>query len=152
QTIDIVRAGASYRFGNTPADALASMRSAGKAAQLPASWTGFYAGAHGGYGWKSNDFAVDFGRGVLIGGIRSSGWLVGGHAGYNWQTGKVVAGLELDGGATGIRGSSAPVTNGNSTGVWSDDVRYLGTLRGRLGWTATETVLLYSTGGLAWER
>jgi hypothetical protein len=34
----------------------------------------------------------------------------------------------------------------------SDDVKYLGTLRGRLGWTPTSGWLIYGTGGLAWER
>ena len=151
QTIDVIRAGASYRFGNTASDAMASAALPARNAALPASWTGFYAGIHGGYGWKSNDFATSF-SGALIGGIHSRGWLAGGHAGHNWQVGKVVAGFELDGTATGIAGSSATVTGGTSTGVYSDDVKYLGTLRGRLGWTATETVMLYGTGGLAWER
>ena len=34
----------------------------------------------------------------------------------------------------------------------SDRVKYLGTARARLGWLPSETVLLYATGGLAWER
>jgi opacity protein-like surface antigen len=34
----------------------------------------------------------------------------------------------------------------------SHDVKYLGTLRGRLGWTPTSGWLIYGTGGLAWER
>lgn len=151
QTIDVVRAGASYRFGNTPSDAMASAAPNAKNGALPASWVGFYTGLHGGYGWKTNDFATAY-SGALIGGIHSRGWLVGGHVGHNWQIGKVVAGFELDGSATEISGSSAAVTGGTSTGVFSDNVKYLGTLRARLGWAATETVLLYGTGGLAWER
>jgi len=34
----------------------------------------------------------------------------------------------------------------------SDNVKYLGTVRARLGWTPMQNVLLYGTGGLAWER
>jgi opacity protein-like surface antigen len=34
----------------------------------------------------------------------------------------------------------------------SDNVKYLGTVRGRLGWTPAGNWLLYGTGGLAWER
>jgi len=118
------------------------------------TWAGFYLGAHGGYGWKDNDFSTNFNdtASSLIGGIKSRGWLGGGQAGYNWQYARVVAGLEIDGSATGIQGSSLPVTSGNLTRTLSDNVKYLGTARGRLGWTPAGNWLLYGTGGLAWER
>ncbi len=155
QTIDVVRAGVSYKFGPEVAAAVQPAMYT-KAPRVPPpllqSWAGFYLGAHGGYGWKDNDFSVNpFGT-ALIGGIKSTGWLGGGQAGYNWQYGRAVAGLEIDGSATGIRGSSLPVTAEGTTGTLSDNVKYLGTARGRLGWTPAGDWLLYGTGGLAWER
>ena len=153
QTIEVVRAGVSYKFGPASLEANAAPALYTKAPRtMPTGWTGFYVGTHGGYGWKNNDFALNFSNGVLIGGINSRGWVAGGQGGYNWQFGGAVAGFELDGSATSIKGSTAPTTAGARTDTWSDDVKYLGTLRARLGWTPTEAILLYGTGGLAWER
>lgn len=155
QTIDVVRAGVSYKFGPEVAVAVQPAMYA-KAPRMPPplqTWAGFYLGAHGGYGWKDNDFSVNtFNDAAFIGGIKSAGWLGGGQAGYNWQYARAVAGLEIDGSATGIQGSSLPVTSANLTETLSDNVKYLGTARGRLGWTPAGDWLLYGTGGLAWER
>ena len=160
QTIDLVRAGVSYKFG--PASPLTALAMAGKEPAPPLqSWAGFYLGGHAGYGWKNNDLTSQSGvTGVFpTGGIESQGWLAGGHAGYNWQQASVVAGLEIDGTATGISGQSprvafqaAPAVVANVTVALSDDVKYLGTVRGRFGWTPAPGWLLYGTGGLAWER
>jgi opacity protein-like surface antigen len=155
QTIDVVRAGASYKFGPELAAVAAAPAMYAKAPRmLPPlqSWAGFYLGAHGGYGWKDNDFSTNFANDGFIGGISSRGWLGGGHAGYNWQYARAVAGLEIDGSATGIKGNSLTVTSGTRTETLSDNVKYLGTVRGRLGWTPAGNWLLYGTGGLAWER
>ncbi len=116
QTIDVVRAGVSYKFGPEFAAvaAPAMVTKAPRMAPPLQSWAGFYLGAHGGYGWKDNDFstnfATPFGPAIFDGGIKSAGWLGGGQAGYNWQYTNVVAGLEIDGSATGIKGSSVPPT------------------------------------------
>lgn len=127
----------------------------------PWNWSGFYIGAHGGYGWKRNDFAevISVIPLVTLGGIDSNGWVLGGQAGYNWQYGRWVAGLEVDGSATRIRGDSTPVVRNFAGGITitdieSDDVKYLGTARARLGGVpfANWDVLLYGTAGLAWER
>jgi opacity protein-like surface antigen len=155
QTIDVVRAGASYKFGPEVAAVAAAPAMYAKAPRMPPplqSWAGFYLGAHAGYGWKDNDFSTNFADDGFIGGISSRGWLGGGQAGYNWQYARVVAGLEIDGSATGIRGNSLTVTSGTQTETLSDNVKYLGTVRGRLGWTPAGNWLLYGTGGLAWER
>jgi outer membrane immunogenic protein len=119
------------------------------------NWAGLYVGAHGGYGWRENDFSTifNFSSDVFFDGIKSKGWLGGGQAGYNWQYASAVAGFEIDGSATGIKGSSAlATTSGSITETLSDNVKYLGTVRGRLGWTPASSWLLYATGGLAWER
>ena len=127
----------------------------GKAPRLappPQGWAGFYLGVHAGYGWYDNNFSTVLAAPDFIGGISSKGWLGGGQAGANWQIAKVVAGLEVDGTATGLKGSSLPVLSVPFTVTFSDDVKYLGTARGRLGWTPAASWLLYGTGGLAWER
>jgi opacity protein-like surface antigen len=153
QTIDVVRAGASYKFGPAGAAVATPAMYAKAPRMLPLqTWAGFYLGAHAGYGWKDNDFSTNFINDAFIGGISSRGWLGGGQAGYNWQYASAVAGLELDGSATGIKGSTPAVTSGIRTLTLSDDVKYLGTARGRLGWTPAGNWLLYGTGGLAWER
>jgi outer membrane immunogenic protein len=125
------------------------------------SWAGFYLGAHGGYGWKDNDFTDIIATPLAIDGIRSEGSLFGGQAGYNWQYGRWVAGFELDVSAANLKGVSNAVTSpsgpsATATRYYADDVKYLGTARARFGvapfagccWNA----LLYGTAGLAWER
>jgi opacity protein-like surface antigen len=157
QTIEVVRAGLSYKFG--PRAVIAAVPYTKAPRMALASWAGFYLGVHGGYGWKENDFAFFTEADAIrtVGGINSKGWAAGGQAGYNWQTANIVAGLELDFTGTGIKGSSAPFTV-VVPGVFSfdealsDNVKYLGTVRARLGWTPMQNVLLYGTGGLAWER
>jgi outer membrane immunogenic protein len=133
------------------------------------TWQGFYLGIHGGYGWKENDFAEFVGTNfpslsqVYVGGIDSKGWLFGAQAGYNWQYGALVGGLELDISSTSIDGTSAPagVTQQGvvETHTRADDVQWLGSARARLGFAPQRgsgccggNVLLYATGGLAWER
>ncbi len=155
QTIDLVRAGVSYKFGPDGQSLTAAPAVDAKAPRMPVSlqgWAGFYIGAHGGYGCKENDFSTVVTATIREGGIKSRGWLGGGQAGYNWQYAKVVAGLEIDGSATGIKGSSIPVTAGGQTDTLSDNVKYLGSMRGRLGWTPAPGWLLYGTGGLAFEH
>ena len=126
------------------------------------SWAGFYIGGHGGYGWKQNHYSQVFSVNPLVtfGGIDSRGWVAGGQAGYNWQYGRWVTGLEVDGSATQIRGTSTPVVRNFAGGLTitdtrGDDVKYLGTVRARVGGAvpfANTDVLLYGTAGLAWER
>jgi outer membrane immunogenic protein len=155
---DIVRAGLSYRFGDP--SAVTPVRYAKAPPMLPAaSWAGFYLGAHGGYGWKDNDFTqmVNPQNLAQTGGIKSRGWLAGGHAGYNWQYGRAVAGLEADASLGDLAGRSAAVTGpggigGTATDTLEDRVKMLATARARLGWLPADAVLLYATGGLAWER
>jgi outer membrane immunogenic protein len=100
-----------------------------------------------------------FGRG------NNGGFIGGGQVGYNWQFyNHFVAGIEAD--IQGIAGSSgggnafsmAPAaglvgslgSNWVTTAQYRSNLDYLGTVRGRLGWLFTPTLLLYGTGGLAY--
>jgi outer membrane immunogenic protein len=92
---------------------------------------------------------------------KGSGFIGGGQVGYNWQFGAWVAGFETDIQGSTIKGSSTAATsvalappfaaNSVQTGMTvSDKLDYLGTVRGRLGYTVTPSVLVYATGGLAY--
>jgi outer membrane immunogenic protein len=91
-----------------------------------------------------------------------SGFIGGGQAGYNWQSGFWVGGIEADiqgvaqsgslsgSGVAFVAGGAAAGTPDNTTFTGSKSLDYFGTLRGRLGFTATPTFLVYATGGLAY--
>jgi outer membrane immunogenic protein len=109
-------------------------------AYVPFSWTGFYVGVNGGYG---------FGRAKWSGlpaNFNVNGGVAGGQVGYNWQAGQLVLGVEGDGDWTGLRGTTslgkcaaAPCTTRND---------FLSTARGRAGF-AFDRWLPYATAGLA---
>jgi outer membrane immunogenic protein len=131
------------------------------------SWTGFYVGVNGGYGWENGtgDLVGNSG-GIAIppaiaGGtipthlnVRPEGWLGGAQAGYNWQVNHIVLGVEADIQAAGIRQSVAIAAAGTpgvlfptlSTG--SSHLDWFGTARGRIGY-AWNQFMVYGTGGFA---
>ena len=160
QRIDVVRAGVSYKFGEAARLASAPYAKAPAAASPLSNWAGFYIGAHGGYGWGDSPYSVPATitgiAGGAIGGTKSAGWVAGGHFGHNWQYDRFVTGLEADLSAADLKGASNTVSETIGTDTVSlgfdDRVKYLGTVRGRLGWLPTNNVLLYGTAGLAWER
>jgi outer membrane immunogenic protein len=98
-----------------------------------ASWAGPYAGLNLGYGFGGS--VTGTGGGPITG---MSGWMFGGFAGYNWQTGNFVYGLEGDLGYNGING-------GNGTVYFRNGLE--GSLRARLGYAATDAILIYATAG-----
>ncbi len=94
--------------------------------------------------------------------VNNGGFIGGGQIGYNYQFyNNFVVGLEAD--IQGIAGSSSTST-GSTGGVipgaplnavtggvtTSKSLDYLGTVRGRIGYLVTPTLLLYGTGGLAY--
>lgn len=146
-------------FGGLLVLAAALTTSSVQAAENNFNWTGFYIGAHGGYGW-SNDRHVETSSPAatvpLFSAIKSSGYVVGGHAGFNWQQGMFVGGVEVD--------ATLPKLSGITTrdftqppflasfGSRSLSVDYFGTVRGRVGIVPHQSVHLYATGGLAWAK
>ena len=142
-TVDAVRVGLSYQFGMIPGAAAWPGGSglfdtkAPPPTAAPWTWSGFYVGAHAGYGWGHDPFDPT---------INSSGALAGFQAGANWQKGAWVGGLEVDQSATEIKGTAT-----DSFGaIYGDKFRLLGSARARLGYAVWPTTLLYGTGGLAW--
>jgi outer membrane immunogenic protein len=101
-----------------------------------------------------------------------SGFIGGGQVGYNYQYGSnIVLGIEADIQGTGIRGSSrgggaaassqatvfapnSPAVTLNSNAVGQSAIQggvdWLGTVRGRIGYLWTPTLLVYGTGGFAY--
>jgi outer membrane immunogenic protein len=91
----------------------------------------------------------------------NNGFIGGGQLGYNWQFANWVAGFEAD-----VQGVGAKDNGGASTATVglvgfpgsfvttnvsvTKEIDYLGTVRGRLGWFATPSLLVYGTGGLAY--
>ena len=76
----------------------------------PFSWTGFYIGANGGWGWSTTtltDFGPNlFGQLFPLGTTTSTsqnGWLAGGTIGLNYQINQLVLGVEGDFDASGIK-------------------------------------------------
>jgi outer membrane immunogenic protein len=90
-----------------------------------------------------------------------NGAIGGFQAGYNWQSGNFVAGVETDIQLSGQKGDQIfstinPATlppagfPGTVTAAYTEKLEWLGTTRGRLGFTPAERVLVYATGGLAY--
>src|SRR5262249_54273722 len=97
-----------------------------------------------------------FGPLTVAGSARAdlNGVIGGGQAGYNWQNGSMVFGFEADIQATGERGDSiicitAGCPLGGIFATESYKLKWLSTLRGRVGVAVAPKWLLYATGGLA---
>jgi len=142
------------------------------------NWTGSYVGVNGGWGSSANNRVALAGTDTGAGGIfeplglpgpntapiinraalKSSGGLGGVQAGYNWQTGTWLFGIEADIDAAGIKGSNTINAGGPGTPFvavsypMSSNLKWLGTVRGRLGMLVAPQFLLYGTGGFAFGR
>ena len=111
------------------------------------SWNGFYIGAHVGGAWGTieSEFA-DFPFAIASGTV--NGFLGGGQIGYNFQSGIVVFGIEADASWSNIKGTTPCII-----GLFSckREVDYVGTITGRLGFTA-DRALIYVKGGAAFAH
>jgi outer membrane immunogenic protein len=142
-------------------------------AQAP-SWTGFYFGLNAGYSWQKSQTNTFQGndpasRAFMNAGFGIAGATVAGPAsydsnnptvgievGYNFKfADRWVAGVEADANWGGFSGSGVsnfiPNPAFTAAGLSARrDVTEFGTARGRLGFLATDSLLLYGTGGFAW--
>jgi outer membrane immunogenic protein len=131
---------------------------------LAPTWTGLYIGANGGYGWSQSSTTADpfqsFAGAAVVPpfGISQqlSGALAGLQLGYNYQMASWVLGVEGDFDGAGLNNSTQVVTADPLVATASDgfmaheDIQWLATARGRLGYVWGPS-LLYVTGGGAWE-
>ena len=136
----------------------------GPAAFSAPMWTGFYWGVNGGYAWRQTDDQFGYPActtppcgtsGVTApypayNGIGAQGGFGGGQIGYNWQnflgTPSLVAGIEADIQGAGISGSGTTLSP--LLEHYKTNLDWFGTVRGRLGYAAGNT-LVYFTGGFA---
>ncbi len=122
------------------------------------TWTGFYVGVNGGYGFNSGQ-SISYDTGYA-GGARDyhapydkldqKGGFGGGQVGYNFQSDHFVYGVEADFQGSGISGSASGTPPYDSWGTYGvkGSLDWFGTVRGRLGY-AFGPALLYATGGFA---
>ncbi len=108
------------------------------------SWTGFYVGINGGYGWGKSNWSN---AAISTGDFNLKGALIGATLGYNLQTGSFVWGLEADADASFIKGSATTAGVCGAAGCETRN-RWLATGRGRIGY-AWDRFLPYITGGVA---
>jgi outer membrane immunogenic protein len=123
-------------------------------AQPPADtvydWSGFYLGAHVGYG--EADVSGDFrdsdtdSSDPSPNDLQLNGILGGAQAGFNWQINNFVLGAEGDVSVTDWSDSKA----GTAEEEISADADLLASLRARVGF-AVDTLLIYATAGAAWS-
>ena len=106
------------------------------------SWTGFYVGINGGYGFGKSSWSDPA---ASTGDFNVKGPLVGGTVGYNLQTGSWVWGVEADADASFIKGSTSVTC---APGGCETRNRWLATGRGRIGY-AWDRFLPSLTGGVA---
>jgi len=129
-------------------------------------WTGPYVGGSVGYGWGKGDtqfHALPSPSSFSI--LRSTkvktdpdGFLLGPQIGYNWQRGRVLFGVEGDISWSGMDGSKKvhPIIQDNGThypgaGYLSaeQDINWLSTIRGRIGFVPSDQWIAYFTAGAA---
>ena len=134
------------------------------------NWTGFYVGLNTGLSFDNSDNTLSPSGGFSTnpflaptnhlrtdsGSFDGSGFMFGGQLGYNYQRGCFVYGIETDFDVNGMndansvsRRLAAPLVGGFSHNV-TEDVGFLGTFRGRFGYTPADRLLIYGTGGLAY--
>lgn len=130
-------------------------------------WTGAHIGVNAGANMSHSDGAKTVGTAGFVGLIApgfapglldtsKNGFIGGAQIGYDVQHETFVFGVEADLSFTdqkkkaSFTGAYIPPPLGTTlTTSASTDLNYLGTMRGRMGVTPTEHLLLYATGGLA---
>ena len=136
----------------------------GAPAYAGVNWSGLYGGVNGGYGsgneadvTVTNTTTTTTGGTTTTGhhmegaGSTQAGWLAGGQIGYNVQgvlAPNLVLGVEAEIDGAGINGSATTAAIGGATATVESTLDWVGTVRGRLGYSFGST-LLYGTGGVA---
>jgi outer membrane immunogenic protein len=134
---------AALATGAQAADLGAPRAPIAAAVMAPAfSWTGFYLGAHAGYGWAQARYTAV--APLVNGSINANGFFGGIQGGYNWQMNNFVFGIEAD-----VSGASMNRTylDGVTGDTYRASVPFMSSVRARAGFAA-DRALFYVTGGL----
>jgi outer membrane immunogenic protein len=165
----LVAAAAAVFCAFTAPGAVAQSTSAATKPVAGSGWSGFYVGVNVGYGRSSNQtfgqtdtleylqaFGPAFLKPISFQG-RDSSALGGVQFGYNWQAAtNWLVGIEADWSWARFRveGATGPLVEFDNTialdtsSKFTTDVRGLGSIRGRVGYTQ-QTWMMYFTGGIA---
>jgi outer membrane immunogenic protein len=146
-SVNLIKAGINYRFGGLPfvPDSAPAHPAIYKAlpskisAPAAFSWTGCYAGLHGGGGWMSASNNGTFSNGA--------GGVAGGQLGCNLQAGAIVWGLEGEAAWSGLTDHN----HTDSGGAFAEDTthnRWSADVAARAG-IAVDRALVYGKAGLA---
>lgn len=160
--IGIIAFGASAHA----ADLKAPVYKAAPVAVAPAyNWTGFYVGLSLGARKVDPDWTTtryfDPGGGLIPfdsspnASFDDTAFRIGGHFGYNWLLAPAwVVGLEADIGWADNKATVGRIPGTNTGGASFSQVEasWDGSVRARLGYLVTPAVLIYGTGGVAWQR
>jgi outer membrane immunogenic protein len=137
------------------------------------TWTGFYAGANGGWidsvgpgditNTGTDTGSLGLGSFLVAGKIppivdlNIAGFIGGGQIGYNWQVDPswmLGAEADFDGEAGGSNSTTSALVAGKKIGlismIFSRQLDTLGTVRGRFGYLIDADLLWYVTGGIAY--
>jgi len=155
--------------------ALTALAGAAAAADLPRraapmvpiapifTWGGFYIGDHTGVMFNETRIRTRGNAPNTIANVAANrrparvrleddfSFTTGLQAGYNFQVGSFVFGPEVDLAYTGrVQDREIFVSGLGDVSVFRQEMDFFGTIRGRIGFTAFNNVLLYGTGGLAY--
>lgn len=125
------------------------------------TWNGTYLGANIGYGTNpsmlditaTSDLALTLqvnSAAPISLNLQNAGFLGGGQLGYNWQNQHIVWGAEGDLEYAHIGGANAVTSLLPLTTTVNQNIRWLGSIRGRIGTLASENMLVYVTTGPVW--
>lgn len=131
------------------------------------NWTGWYLGGNIGAAWMDNDARWDplpspiaFGSNTQTADLSDTSFIGGVHGGFNWQFApQWVLGIEGDWSWTDLSESQSsiwtnpappPPTSSTSQTTLGTKFDWVATIRGRIGYLWTPTVLTYFTGGVSW--
>lgn len=149
---------------------LSSASHAADIAPAAYSWTGFYAGLNAGAAFGGADmnnrvtdafltsaFADEY-KSQYQRSMNASdtGFSAGAELGYNWQVSNLLLGVETDFNYAGLQASQKRVYDVTDPQIFSEDQRFssevnwFGTARVRIGFLASDQLLIYGTGGLAY--
>lgn len=110
------------------------------------NWSGLYIGLNAGYASAKVANTVSGGGLDGSGSVNMPGGIGGAQIGFNYEIGSVVFGVEADFDGNMATKSSATIATPNGTTSGTDQIPWIGTLRGRVGY-AFDRLLLYATAG-----
>ena len=117
---------------------------------MTSSWSGFYIGAHVGYGYAVTAVnAPDLALTSRIIGAGSKGFVAGGLGGYNYMlSSRWVGGIEIDGSWQDIKTKATLL---NFEGEIKGSMDWSASVRARLGFLVTPSMMLFGTAGWSWS-